>query len=179
MPAPHFRPRFHEQRLRRPPRNKSRGSPGSSREAALARRRQAHRARRSAPSPAVWCRPARRARRQTSVAARWATRRRTTVVVRDDVVDCRSLNMGVAMRSRGRRREGGGENNCSGKRYFCFAEHVHISWLCRSYFEANWRAGLERKPLAVTHRRRLQNLWIIPRERWPTRYSKTVSSRTF
>ena len=37
--------------------------------------------------------------------------------------------MGVAMRGRGRRREGGGENNCDGKRYFCFAEHVRISWL--------------------------------------------------
>src|SRR4029077_1314871 len=36
MPTPHFRSRFHEHRLRRPPRNKSRGSPVSCCEAALA-----------------------------------------------------------------------------------------------------------------------------------------------
>jgi hypothetical protein len=41
------------------------------------------------PSPAIRCCPARRAGRQTSVTARWATRRRTTVtdVVRTHVMD--------------------------------------------------------------------------------------------
>src|ERR1700722_879127 len=43
MPTLQFRSRFHERRLRRPPRNKSRWSPVSSRETALARRRQAMR----------------------------------------------------------------------------------------------------------------------------------------
>jgi hypothetical protein len=41
------------------------------------------------------------------------------------------------------------------------------------YFEASCRAGHERKPPAVTHRR-LQNAWIIPGGRWPMRYSRQL-----
>src|ERR1700730_11192141 len=148
---------------------------------------------RTSASPAIWFCLARRARRQTSVTARRATGRRTTVVVRDDVVDRRSLNMGGAMRGRSRRRDGGAENNSKGKGNFCVGEHCRISsrQLCgytqektvdlvsysrpfavatpRGNFAASWRAGLGRRPLAVTHRR-LQNGWIIPGGRWPARH---------
>src|ERR1700731_601396 len=85
------------------------------------------RAKRRAPSPATWFCLARRPRRQTSVAARRATRRRTSVVVGDNVVDRRTLNVRRARLRCGGCRNGGAEHNSNDKGSFFVGEHCRIS----------------------------------------------------
>src|SRR3984893_14214025 len=82
---------------------------------------------RTSASPAIWFCLARRPRRQTSVAARRATGRRTSVVVRDNVVDRRTLNVRRARLRCGGCRNDGAEHNSNGKGNFCVGEHCRIS----------------------------------------------------
>jgi hypothetical protein len=96
---------------------------------------------RSSPAVVSWL--ARRAGRQTSGAARWATGRRaiaggdgaTRVTGGDGATRIIGRWIGIAgatMRGRGRCRQRGAENDCGGERDCCPARHCRISGLsCR------------------------------------------------
>lgn len=96
---------------------------------------------RSSPGIMPWL--ARRTGRQTSGAARWATGRRaiaggdgaTCITGGDGAARIIGRRIGIAgatLRGRGRRGDGGAENDCGGQRDCCPARHCRISGLsCR------------------------------------------------
>jgi hypothetical protein len=75
-----------------------------------------------------WCT---RARPRANVTAKWGMCRRTgtTYGVGDHVINLGATVRDPMMLGRGRCREGGAENNRSGKRNFCLAQHFRISAL--------------------------------------------------
>jgi hypothetical protein len=74
-------------------------------------------------SPAIWWCAGPRPR--ASATARWSTIRRTDAGIRDHVINYRRMDVGDPMMMFGRSpyRKCGANNNCSGKRNFCLAEH--------------------------------------------------------
>jgi hypothetical protein len=82
-------------------------------------------------SPAVVFQLARRTGRQTSGAARWATGRRTAAAAETRIRGRRIGIAGALMRRRGRCRQRGAENDCSGDRHCCPEQHFRISGLSR------------------------------------------------